>query len=58
MQTTQRVNWQRVRTTFDPSANKTVDQIKQKSAELINIVDELFGEAGARKLYGCFTRCV
>jgi hypothetical protein len=24
-----------------------VDQIKQKSAELINIVDELFGEAGA-----------
>jgi hypothetical protein len=37
----------RVRTTFNPPANETVDQIKQKSAELINIVDELLGEAGA-----------
>ena len=37
----------RVRTTFIPSADKAVDQIKQKSAELINIVDGLFGEAGA-----------
>jgi len=37
----------RVRTTFNPFANETVDQIKQKSAELINIVDELFGEVGA-----------
>jgi hypothetical protein len=31
----------RVRTTFNPSANETVDQIKQKSAELINLCEEL-----------------
>jgi hypothetical protein len=31
----------RVRTTFNPSASSTVDQIKQKSAELINLCEEL-----------------
>jgi hypothetical protein len=31
----------RVRTTFNPSANSTVDLIKQKSAELINICETL-----------------
>lgn len=31
----------RVRVKFNPSANGTVDQIKQKTAELIDIVDEL-----------------
>ncbi len=30
----------RVRTKFDPSANGPVDQIKQKSAELINLCNE------------------
>ena len=31
----------RVRTTFNPSNNSTVDVIKQKTAELINICEEL-----------------
>jgi hypothetical protein len=31
----------RVRTQFNPSSDSTVDQIKQKTAELINIVEEL-----------------
>lgn len=31
----------RVRTTFNPSANTSVDQIKQKTAELINLVQSL-----------------
>jgi hypothetical protein len=31
----------RVRTTFNPSANSVVDQIKQKSAELIDICETL-----------------
>ena len=32
---------QRVRTSFNPSSDGLVDQIKQKSAELINICEEL-----------------
>lgn len=32
---------QRVRTTFNPSANSIVDQIKQKTAELINMCEQL-----------------
>ena len=32
---------QRVRTDFNPSADSAVDQIKQKSAELINLCDDL-----------------
>lgn len=32
---------QRVRTSFNPSNNSIVDQIKQKSAELINLVDAI-----------------
>jgi len=31
----------RVRTTFNPSANEIVDQLKQKSAELINMCEDL-----------------
>jgi hypothetical protein len=31
----------RVRTTFNPSNDNVVDQIKQKSAELINICEQL-----------------
>ena len=31
----------RVRTTFNPSNNSLVDQIKQKTAELINLVQEI-----------------
>jgi hypothetical protein len=31
----------RVRTEFNPSKDATVDQIKQKSAELINLTEEL-----------------
>jgi hypothetical protein len=32
---------QRVRTEFNPSSESIVDQIKQKTAELINICEEL-----------------
>lgn len=32
---------ERVRTEFNPSENGVVDQIKQKTAELINLCDEL-----------------
>lgn len=38
---TQSVGEQRVRTTFNPSQDDTVSQIKQKSAELINLCEEL-----------------
>lgn len=31
----------RVRTAFNPSANGDVDQIKQKAAELINLINNL-----------------
>lgn len=31
----------RVRTTFNPSNNSVVDQIKQKTAELINLCEDL-----------------
>ena len=34
----------RVRTKFNPSANEVVDQIKQKTAELINLCEELKGK--------------
>jgi hypothetical protein len=36
----------RVRTTFNPSNDSTVDQIKQKSAELINLCEELKAKDG------------
>lgn len=36
----------RVRTEFNPSADSKVDQIKQKTAELINLVDCLATENG------------
>jgi hypothetical protein len=35
------VGEQRVRTSFNPSQTDTVDLIKQKSAELINLCEEL-----------------
>jgi len=34
----------RVRTTFNPSANGAVDAIKQKTAELINMCEDLKGK--------------
>ncbi len=37
----------RVRTEFNPSQSDTVSVIKQKSAELINIVDELKGDGSS-----------
>lgn len=40
------VGEQRVRTTFNPSADSTVDVIKQKAAELINICEELKAKDG------------
>lgn len=35
------VGEQRVRTTFNPGGSAVVDQIKQKSAELINMLEDL-----------------
>jgi hypothetical protein len=44
----------RVRTKFNPSANGLVDQIKQKSAELIDLCDQMKpvrdSDAGLAKL--------
>lgn len=37
----------RVRIKFNPSDNTTVSQIKQKSAELIDLCDKLKGEGSA-----------
>lgn len=37
---------QRVRTSFNPSENDIVSQIKQKSAELINLCEELKAKDG------------
>ena len=34
----------RVRTSFNPSNDSVVDQIKQKTAELINLCEELKGK--------------
>jgi hypothetical protein len=36
----------RVRTTFNPSNDSVVDQIKQKTAELINLCEDLKGKDG------------
>lgn len=40
----QTVGEARVRTTFNPAATEAVDQIKQKSAELIDMCEELKGK--------------
>lgn len=40
------VGEQRVRTQFNPSSNGTVDNIKQKTAELINLCEELKSKDG------------
>lgn len=45
-ETKQTVGEQRVRTTFNPSQDDTVSQIKQKSAELINLCEELKSKDG------------
>jgi hypothetical protein len=42
----QTIGEQRVRTTFNPSNDSVVDQIKQKTAELINICEELKSKDG------------
>ena len=34
----------RVRTTFNPDKNEIVDQIKQKTADLINLVEQIKGQ--------------
>lgn len=38
---TQTIGEQRVRASFNPSNDTVVDQIKQKTAELINLCEEL-----------------
>jgi hypothetical protein len=40
----------RVRTKFNPSATSTVDQIKQKSAELIDLVEYLRQTEGGQSV--------
>lgn len=42
----QTVGEQRVRTTFNPTQDDTVSQIKQKSAELINLCEKLKSKDG------------
>lgn len=44
---TQSVGEARVRTTFNPSQTDLVAQIKQKSAELINLCEELKSKDGS-----------
>jgi hypothetical protein len=44
MTTEQTIGEQRVRTKFNPSSDSTVEQIKQKTAELINICEDLKGK--------------
>lgn len=46
--TTKTLGEKRVRTDFNPSANSNVDQIKQKTAELINLLET---ERGIEKNY-------
>lgn len=41
MEAKKTIGEQRIRTEFNPSADGIVDQIKQKSAELINLCEEL-----------------
>jgi len=42
----QSIGEQRVRTKFNPSDDSVVDQIKQKTAELINLCEELKAKDG------------
>lgn len=39
---------QRVRTTFNPSNDSTVDQIKQKTAELINLMQAVKNDESSK----------
>lgn len=43
---TMTIGEQRVRTQFNPSQDSVVDQIKQKTAELINLVETLKDKDG------------
>lgn len=43
---TQTIGEQRVRVSFNPSADSAVDQIKQKSAELIDLCETLKAKDG------------
>jgi hypothetical protein len=45
-ETTQSIGELRVRTAFNPSQDDTVSQLKQKTAELINICEELKAKDG------------
>ena len=47
---------QRVRTTFNPEQNSKVDVIKQKAAELINLIDKLERKENDPKKIGEFVR--
>lgn len=42
----------RVRTTFNPSQDSVVDQIKQKSAELINLLQALKNDEASKNYDG------
>ena len=46
MENTKTIGEQRVRTEFNPSQNDIVSQIKQKSAELINLCEDLKAKDG------------
>ena len=46
MENTKTIGEQRVRTEFNPSQNDIVSQIKQKSADLINLCEELKAKDG------------
>ncbi len=47
----------RVRTDFNPSQNTVVDQIKQQSASLINLVETLRGD-GSKPISGETARLI
>lgn len=46
MESEKTIGEQRVRTSFNPAQDSMVDQIKQKSAELINLCEELKSKDG------------
>ena len=48
----------RVRTKFNPSANGLVDQLKQKSAELIDLCDSMRAQEGEPAISGEKARCI
>lgn len=46
MNNEQTIGEQRVRTSFNPSSDSIVDQVKQKTAELINLCEQLKAKDG------------